>query len=327
MKIPEERIDTILNNLEGKKIVVVGDIMLDEYLWGIVDRISPEAPVPVVDLQRESFRLGGAANVAWNLAKLNIDVRLVGLVGDDYSARLLKDKLTMEGIPTDYLVTDTNRPTTRKSRIVAHSQQVVRIDRENRIPVTGKAEKTLIKSFFNACKDAQGIIISDYYKGVVTKNIIREIVNYGNSRDLYIGVDPKERHFNLFKGVSLISPNEKEASNIVGRKLVTDDDVIEAGWAIIKDLKPQALLITRGEKGMSLFKADGGFSHFPTVAKNVYDVTGAGDTVIASFSAMKIAGASYVEAAIIANQAAGIVVERVGTAAVTPQELREALKK
>jgi len=325
MEINTERIAEIFSNLKGKSITVVGDLMLDEYLWGDVERISPEAPVPVIDLSDCSFRLGGSANVAWNIKTLGVDVKLIGIIGDDYSSELIKENLGSQGISSDYLITDCSRHTTRKTRIIARNQQVARLDRENREPLSIEIENRILETFIQAADSSDGIIISDYGKGVVTENVVKGIVDYAGPKGKFIGVDPKEKHFDLFRNVSIITPNTKEAGNIVGKKLVTENNVIQAGWDILHRLNSKAVLITRGEKGMSLFQMDGSLYHFPTVAKKVYDVTGAGDTVISVFGGMVSAGANFVEASIISNYAAGLVVQKIGTASVTVEEIRKAL--
>lgn len=325
MEITEKRLDEILSRVSSSSIIVIGDIMLDEYLIGTVDRISPEAPVPVVDLQQQSFRLGGAANVAFNLSTLGVKVLLIGVIGDDTSGKILKNELIKKGISPDYIAIDKDRHTTRKTRVIAHNQQVVRIDRETRDPISEKIETMIIEIFKKTVNKVDGIIISDYFKGVITERVVKEIVEVGKAEGKFIGVDPKEKHFSYFRGVSIITPNQKEAGVIVGRKLVSDDDVFAAGIRILEVIQSNAVLITRGERGMTLFERDGSVTHFPAVAREVYDVTGAGDTVISVLTAAYVAGASLKEAALISNYAAGIVVGELGTAAVTREKLKEAI--
>jgi D-beta-D-heptose 7-phosphate kinase/D-beta-D-heptose 1-phosphate adenosyltransferase len=321
MLIAQERLRTIFDNVPNRAVVVVGDVMVDEYLWGLVERISPEAPVPVVDLQEQSFRLGGAANVAWNLVTFGVKTHLIGVVGDDTSAKVLRQELERKGISDAGLIVDKNRHTTRKTRVIAHSQQVVRIDRENREPVSPEIEDQILKIFRQVLDESDGVIISDYFKGVVTERVVKGIIQEARIKGKFIAVDPKERHFMYFRGVNVITPNQKEAGVIVGEKLTTDKAVYEAGWKILNMLEVESVLITRGEKGMTLFERNGEITHFPAVAKEVYDVTGAGDTVISVFTACAVSGATLKESALISNYAAGIVVGELGTAAVRRDEL------
>jgi len=321
MLIAQERLRTIFDNVPNRAVVVVGDVMVDEYLWGLVERISPEAPVPVVDLQEQSFRLGGAANVAWNLVTFGVKTHLIGVVGDDTSAKVLRQELERKGISDAGLIVDKNRHTTRKTRVIAHSQQVVRIDRENREPVSPEIEDQILKIFRQVLDESDGVIISDYFKGVVTERVVKGIIQEARIKGKFIAVDPKEKHFMYFRGVNVITPNQKEAGVIVGEKLTTDKAVYEAGWKIIDMLEVESVLITRGEKGMTLFERNGEITHFPAVAKEVYDVTGAGDTVISVFTACAVSGATLKESALISNYAAGIVVGELGTAAVRRDEL------
>jgi len=321
MLIAQERLRTIFDNVPNRAVVVVGDVMVDEYLWGLVERISPEAPVPVVDLQEQSFRLGGAANVAWNLVTFGVKTHLIGVVGDDTSAKVLRQELERKGISDAGLIVDKNRHTTRKTRVIAHSQQVVRIDRENREPVSPEIEDQILKIFRQVLDESDGVIISDYFKGVVTERVVKGIIQEARIKGKFIAVDPKEKHFMYFRGVNVITPNQKEAGVIVGEKLTTDKAVYEAGWKILNMLEVESVLITRGEKGMTLFERNGEITHFPAVAKEVYDVTGAGDTVISVFTACAVSGATLKESALISNYAAGIVVGELGTAAVRRDEL------
>ncbi|MGB9561711.1 MAG: bifunctional heptose 7-phosphate kinase/heptose 1-phosphate adenyltransferase, partial [bacterium] len=247
------------------------------------------------------------------------------VIGDDTSGQIFKNELVKKGISPEYLIVDKNRHTTRKTRVIAHNQQVVRIDRETRNPIDEKEELALLEMFDKLVDNVDGIIISDYFKGVITEKVAQGIVERGKKRGKFVSVDPKEKHFQYFKGVSIITPNQKEAGLIVGEKLVSDDDVYEAGKRILNMLGSGAVLIKRGEKGMTLFENSGTITNLPTVAREVYDVTGAGDTVIAVLTAASVAGANLKESALISNYAAGIIVGQLGTAAVTIDQLKEAI--
>ena len=301
-------------------VAVVGDLMLDRYFWGRVDRISPEAPVPVVNVERTGQRPGGAANVAWNLTALGCDSRLVSLLGRDLQGAETRKLLRKMKIPTGYIVSDGTRVTTEKIRILAHNQQVVRADFETGKEVSGKALGSLKTSIRKSVKGAGAVIVSDYGKGVVTMAVmdaLREIC--GDSVPIII--DPKVGHFPLYKGAWAITPNLNEAGAFYNLRISGDKQLEKVGCSLLKDLAAKAVLITRGEEGMSLFEKGKDSKHFPTRASEVYDVTGAGDTVISVLAAGLAAGASIYDSIELANAAAGIVVREIGTAAVTPEEL------
>jgi D-beta-D-heptose 7-phosphate kinase/D-beta-D-heptose 1-phosphate adenosyltransferase len=315
------RLREILEVMKTKKVMVIGDVMLDRYVWGVVSRISPEAPVPVVDIKDETVRLGGAANVANNIVSLGASCDLVGVVGDDGVGEEIKRAIEDRGIPAKGLVLDEARPTTTKTRVIAHNQQVVRTDREVRDEVDGKTRGTVTELAMTGVDGCDAIIISDYGKGVITKRLLEDLIPAARSAGRIISVDPKEGHFMNYKKVSLITPNHHEAGGALGMRIHDEETLLEAGWRIVDLLETDALLITRGEYGMSLFQKDKTYQHFPTVARHVYDVTGAGDTVISSFTLALSSRASMAEAAHIANHAAGIVIRDVGTATVTPESL------
>jgi rfaE bifunctional protein kinase chain/domain len=315
------RVREILASVGAKRVVVVGDVMVDRYLWGSVSRISPEAPVPVVDVARETSRLGGAANVASNVASLGAGCSICGVVGDDDEGARLARRLEDRGIAAVGLVRDGGRPTTVKTRIIAHNQQVVRADRETRDEVAGEVASKLRTAVGAALEGADAVVISDYGKGVVTKALLDYLIPKARSSGKIVSVDPKERQFKNYRGVSLITPNQYEAGGIVGRRITDEESLMAVGWEVFDMLSPEALLVTRGEDGMSLFEGGRKYKHFATVARQVYDVTGAGDTVIASFTLCLAAGATTSEAAQIANHAAGVVIREVGTATVGAQDL------
>ena len=324
-KIPKKRLEEILSGFASSRVMVLGDLMLDHFLWGTVTRISPEAPVPVVEVNDETIRLGGAGNVAHNIHTLGATPVLVGLVGDDQHGHTLIQAIGDEGVDTGGIVTDVDRSTTVKTRVVAHSQQVVRADREDTRELAGKAFQQILEKVEGHLHDVHAVIISDYGKGVITAKILSRILPLAKEKGKFVAVDPKESHFPLYRGVSLITPNQKEAGQAYGRPITDGTSLKEVGQGMLQRLELEALLITRGEEGMALFEGDGSLTHFPTLAREVYDVTGAGDTVVASFVVARPAGASLKEAALISNHAAGIAVAGVGTTAVTFRELAEDL--
>jgi rfaE bifunctional protein kinase chain/domain len=324
-KIPKKRLEEILPGFKTSRVMVLGDLMLDHFLWGTVTRISPEAPVPVVEVNDETIRLGGAGNVAHNIHTLGATPVLVGLVGDDQHGHTLVQAIGDEGIDTGGIVTDVGRSTTVKTRVVAHSQQVVRADREDAREVVGKAFQQILEKVEGQLNEVQAVIVSDYGKGVITAKILSRILPLVKEKGKFVAVDPKESHFPLYRGVSLITPNQKEASQAYGRPITDGASLEEVGRGMLQRLELEALLITRGEEGMTLFEGDGTLTHFPTLAREVYDVTGAGDTVVGSFVVARTAGASLKEAALISNHAAGIAGRGMGTTAVTFQELAEDL--
>jgi len=282
-KIPKKRLEEILSGFASSRVMVLGDLMLDHFLWGTVTRISPEAPVPVVEVNDETIRLGGAGNVAHNIHTLGATPVLVGLVGDDQHGHTLIQAIGDEGVDTGGIVTDVDRSTTVKTRVVAHSQQVVRADREDTRELAGKAFQQILEKVEGHLHDVHAVIISDYGKGVITAKILSRILPLAKEKGKFVAVDPKESHFPLYRGVSLITPNQKEAGQAYGRPITDGTSLKEVGQGMLQRLELEALLITRGEEGMALFEGDGSLTHFPTLAREVYDVTGAGDTVVASF--------------------------------------------
>jgi D-beta-D-heptose 7-phosphate kinase/D-beta-D-heptose 1-phosphate adenosyltransferase len=316
-------LSSIFNNFKKKKILVIGDIVLDRFIWGRVNRISPEAPVPVVEVTHENFLLGGAANVANNIVSLGGRVTVVGIIGKDNAGGILKRILDEKGI--DCCIFDDKRPTIVKTRVIAHNQQVVRFDREDNRKVTGKTFESLIDSIKKSIKEHDAVIISDYKKGMISSELVREVVKAARPKNKFVAVDPKTGHFHCYKNVSLITPNLIEASHGSGIEIRDEKSLIKAGNMLLKKLPCKAVLITRGEDGMSLFEK-GNVIHIPTVARHVYDVTGAGDTVIATFALSYAAGATMQQSASIANHAAGIVVGEVGTAVTTSTEIMKSIK-
>jgi len=317
----------IVAGFAGKRVLVVGDVMLDEYVWGRVNRISPEAPVPVVEVERLTHLAGGAANVARNLSSLGGKVCLVGLVGDDPQGQQLGRLFAESGVDASDLVVDPERPTTVKTRIMAQSQQVVRIDRERRGPVSADVARRALTLALDRLPDVDAVVLSDYAKGLVDATICAEIVRRARQRGTPVVVDPKGRDYSKYVGATAITPNKAEAALATNRDVSEDGALIEVGRELLRSLRCQAVLVTRGEEGLSLFQADGDVCHLPTFGRKVYDVTGAGDTVVGTFVLGLAAGASMVEAAYLANHAAGIVVGRIGAATVTSAELVAAAER
>ena len=332
--LSRKRVRQILGAAAQTRILVVGDVMLDQFIWGTVARISPEAPVPVVDFDRESIMPGGAANVARNLTSLRVATELHGVVGKDHSAGQLKELLTAHQIGCRGLVTSRSRPTSVKTRIVAHTQQVVRIDREARDGLDASLTRRLTAVLGEMLPRSAAVIVGDYGKGVVTQPLLEEIKALCRKRGLWLSLDPKPVHHLNLSGLSLITPNRKEAFELARlpdetrkQNPLEDANLMQTAERLLTELKPAVLLITLGELGMLLCQRGQPPFHIPTVAQEVFDVSGAGDTVIATFTLAVAAGASPIEAAILSNHAAGIVVGKVGTATVTPDELLASFKR
>ncbi len=323
----QKRLIGYINRFPSIRILVVGDIVLDHYIWGKVSRISPEAPVPVVNVTRENRLLGGATNVVHNIHDLGGSVSVCGVIGRDDAGSQVIQLLRAKGITTDGLVEDLDRPTTIKTRIIAHSQQVVRFDRESKDRI-GKDAHRMVLTYIKEriTQGLDGIILSDYCKGMVTSDLVRDIVPLARKKGIIVSVDPKVSHFGMYRGVTILTPNTNEAS--IGSKIdiENEDSLLRAGNLLLKRLKCAAVLITRGEQGMSLFEQGRRVIHIPTVAREVFDVTGAGDTVIGALTLAMASGATMADAARIANYAAGIVVGIVGTATVRPDELKRRIR-
>jgi D-glycero-beta-D-manno-heptose-7-phosphate kinase len=314
--IEEGKLESIFEGMRKKTIMVIGDLMLDHYIWGKVERISPEAPVPVVDVQEEKFKLGGAGNVANNLLSLGASVFMSGVKGSDTQGDVLLSILRELGVPSDHILTDSRKGTTVKTRIIAHTQQVARLDREDRTFITDELRHQLIASVRDAIDMVDAVIISDYAKGVVSRELIDELVGVKKRSGVLVCVDPKERNFSFYRNVDVITPNTKELSFGAGIKIESYDDIVAAARKVKSTLQCDTVLVTRGEHGMSLFDKYDEVVDIPAMARAVYDVTGAGDTVIACFTLALVSGATPREAAVIANTAAGLVVAEVGAASV-----------
>lgn len=321
-QLTQQRAAELVRGMNDRKIVVLGDVMLDEFVWGDVTRISPEAPVPVVDIRRDSVHLGGAANVLANIVALGAKACVIGVIGNDSAGERLRSNVKEASAlqHDDYLVIDQHRPSTTKTRIIAHNQLVVRADREKRTPVNGNVEAQLIENLKNALQDADAFVVSDYDKGVVTPRILEEILPVAYAR-IPVLIDPKIRNFANYKPASLITPNHHEALRLTNLEEDSDQGLHEAARAIRQRLGCDAVLVTRGDRGIMLLEGDNAPVFVATAAREVYDVTGAGDTVIATLAAALSAGATMLEAANLANHAAGIVVGKVGTATASADEL------
>jgi D-beta-D-heptose 7-phosphate kinase/D-beta-D-heptose 1-phosphate adenosyltransferase len=331
----------IIHNFKKANILVVGDLILDEYIWGNVERISPEAPVPVVWANKRTFTPGGAANVANNIRALDGHVSLVGVIGKDKNTDILLSELKKKKIATEGICIDPKRHTTVKTRIIAGHQQVVRVDWEHTDALSRELNQKIFKFIKANISDFDAVIIEDYGKGVINMHLVQEFIALARLQKKIITVDPKEEHFRYYQGVTSITPNRRELENAIRNlrikdttnrfkfntdKLFTDKDIDSAADEILKYLGLQSLLVTLGECGMRLFERNGHRTHIPTVAQEVFDVSGAGDTVIAAFSLALSCAATQLEAAHIANFAAGIVVGKLGTAVTSRQELLERIK-
>jgi rfaE bifunctional protein kinase chain/domain len=329
MPVGTERLDELLEKIPNARIMVVGDLMLDEYVRGVVDRVSPEAPIPVVNIinaPERDVRLGGAANVFNNLIALGArDVVLCGVVGDDLDGEFVHSWLRGKNLSTDGLIVDAGRPTTIKTRIIAHNQQVVRLDREERRPIAHQSREMLADVITGRLDCLDAIIFSDYEKGVITPELLETVLPRAAQQGVIIAVDPKFTNFRHFKNVSIVVPNRKEASGFVRYEILSAQDALAAARDILAGLNCDHVLIKLGEHGMRLVGADETDISIDTAAEQVYDVTGAGDTVISTLVLARAAGASWEEAARIANVAAGVVIHYIGTTVITRELLRRAI--
>jgi D-beta-D-heptose 7-phosphate kinase/D-beta-D-heptose 1-phosphate adenosyltransferase len=319
------KVEHILNQFTGKIVLILGDLMLDEFIWGKVRRISPEAPVPVVDVIEETYRLGGSGNVAANVHALDGKPISISIVGRDSAGDRVLNLMENSGIETSGIIRN-DRATTLKTRIIAHQQQVVRADREARQPVTSEVVAELAAVFLRQLPHAAAVIVSDYDKGVVNRALLTEILPQARSRSVPVFLDPKVHHADYYQPITMITPNQQEAELLTGLAISDELALEQAGRKLIERFDCEYALITRGEDGMSLFSSSRGAQtpisqHLPTFAREVFDVTGAGDTVIATLALAHTAGAAMDECAMLANHAAGIVVGKVGTATVSRSEL------
>ncbi|MDD5019202.1 MAG: D-glycero-beta-D-manno-heptose-7-phosphate kinase [Candidatus Omnitrophica bacterium] len=331
--LTKDKLGRILDGFSSSRIMVIGDLILDEFIWGKAERISPEAPVPVVWAQSQSFMPGGASNVANNLASLGAKVSLHGIVGEDKNGHILLDLLRRKDIACEGVIADPLRHTTVKTRIIAAHQQMVRLDWENTEILPKDKTEEIVAMVEGRIAAVDALVIEDYGKGLIGPYLLKRIISLAKKHKKIITVDPKVEHFSYYKGVTAMTPNEKEASAGAGITIKNDDDVDRIGWKLLKTLQCAGVLVTLGEKGMKLFSAKkgsvsaekSGFPiHIPTVAQEVFDVSGAGDTVISVFTLALSRGVPMEDAAKIANVAAGVVVGKVGVAVVTKEEIVEA---
>lgn len=320
-------LEKILKGFAKVNILVIGDIMMDRFIWGKVSRISPEAPVPVVLVEKETFLLGGAANVVNNIHSLGGKVSLCGVVGDDETGQKIINKLTEMGIGIHGIFLEQGRQTTVKTRIIAHQQQLVRIDRETTDHLSGSTFRNLSEFLKRNVEGFHGIILSDYGKGLLTRELIRSTIRRAREAKKFVLADPKLKNFFLYKGATVVTPNTAEASVASGIPIDDFSSLRKAGKILLKRLRCDVLVITRGEEGMAIFEPHQEPLLVPTVAKEVYDVTGAGDTVIGTMALALGAGARVIDAANLANFAAGIVVAKVGTATVHQEELMKVIRE
>ncbi len=320
----KDKLKEVISRFSQGKVLVVGDLILDEFVRGNVSRISPEAPIPIVEVVKESFMPGGAANVSNNVQSLGGKAFLSGVIGADRAGNILKEELSRQGIDTRGLIVDKGQPTTLKTRIIAHHQQVVRVDREKKGPLENSTLEKVITSCRELADEVSFIVIEDYGKGVVTRELIRVLKGL---REKTIIVDPGVGAFSPYESVDIITPNRYEAEVALGKKIDDEESLQEGGKTLLASLNCQAVLITLGEEGMCLFQREDEVAHIPTLAREVYDVSGAGDTVVATLSLALSVGASLKEAAYLANMAAGIVVGKAGTAMVLREELAKILNE
>lgn len=315
----------LIESFKKARVLIIGDFILDQFMWGKVDRISPEAPVPVVNVERDSFMPGGALNVANNIHTLGGKVYPCGVIGRDTPGRLLRKAIRREGIDTGGIVFDKSRPTSVKTRVIAHSQQVVRFDREKTHEVSSDDRRRIIQFVRSRINQTDVVVIEDYGKGVIHPALLKEIVKLAKDSHKPVLVDPKEKHFSYYEGVTAITPNRKEAYYAFNGGMDSSRTLEEVGWGLLRKIKCRSVLMTLGEDGMALFEKGEKITRIPTMAREVFDVSGAGDTVMAVLSLALAVGAKMKDASILANVAAGIVVGKLGTAIVTPAELRQAV--
>jgi rfaE bifunctional protein kinase chain/domain len=323
---PEILIQAI-QSFHNKRILVLGDMMLDRFIWGSVSRISPEAPVPVVEIKTESTCLGGAANVASNIHTLGGVPVPLGILGNDFEGSRLREEFRLIGSPVSGLIVDKSRPTSVKTRILAHHQQVCRTDREDHSPISPLLQSRITGKFKAALPFVDAVVVSDYAKGLISAPLLKQTLPLAKSAKKIVCIDPKMRRFSVYRPATVITPNTAEAEHASGITIEGTQDLVRAGRKILKESGIEHLLVTRGEEGMALFESDSRITYIPTVAQEVFDVTGAGDTVISTLALSLVSGLSILAAAVLSNIAAGIVVGKLGTGSVSPDELIAAIRK
>jgi rfaE bifunctional protein kinase chain/domain len=312
INISEKKLLQLKKNFKGKRIAVIGDMMLDIYYWGDVKRISPEAPVPVLEVENEFHRFGGAANVALNISSLGGIPESVGVIGCDSFGKVFKSLLSQQNISHSGIIEDDSRPTTAKTRVIADNQQIVRIDKESKEAINKNIQSKIFEYVKSEINNLDGIILQDYNKGVLTSSLIAQLIELANKNKLLITVDPKFNNFYEYKNVTVFKPNRKEAEDILGMKIKSDAEITFAGNTLLKKLNAKNILLTLGEGGIAVFEKGKPEKRMPTKARKVADVSGAGDTVISTLTMALAAGANIYEASYLANYAGGIVCEEVG---------------
>lgn len=315
VKVTKKRLKKILENAKNNRIAVIGDVMLDKYVYGTISRISPEAPVPVVEIEKTEYKLGGAANVANNIKALDAEPVLIGVIGNDYDSKYFLEVMKSLNLITNGIFKESGRPTTSKTRVIAHSQHVLRVDSEVKYDISEQTELKIYNFFKKNIKQFEAVIFQDYNKGVLKKELINKILNLSKKNNIPVYVDPKFQNFFEYKNVTVFKPNRKETADILAMKIDGDESVKTAGKILLEKLECEYLVLTRGEKGMMLFDKEKDKTvvlNIPTKARKVADVSGAGDTVIATLAVMLSGGANIKEAVSLANLAAGIVCEEVG---------------
>ncbi len=330
MNITEVKLRAIFRKSKGSKIAIIGDVMLDKYVYGTISRISPEAPVSVVDIDKTEIKLGGAANVANNIKALEAEPVLIGVIGNDYDSKHYIDVMRAQGLSTIGIIKDPKRPTTAKTRVIAHAQHVLRIDSEVKDDISAATRKKMLQFFKKNIKKFAAVILQDYNKGVLTKEMIYEVISVCKKNSKPVYVDPKFHNFFDYKDVTVFKPNRKETADILAMKIDGENSVKTAGRKLMEKLNCEYLVLTRGEKGMMLFDKEKNKTvilDIPTKARRVADVSGAGDTVISTIAVMLAGGASIIEAVMLANQAAGIVCEEVGIIPIYKQALIDSYKR
>jgi rfaE bifunctional protein kinase chain/domain len=324
LKIAPQKLRGIFTKSKNKKIAVVGDVMLDRYVYGYVNRISPEAPVQVVDTKATEHKLGGAANVANNIKSLEAEPVLIGIIGDDYDGDHFLETMKKQNLSVKGIFKDKTRPTTCKTRVIAHSQHIIRIDSEIKMDVMGRIAEDMFRFIKTNIKTFESVILQDYNKGVLPKEMINRIIKLCNANDKPVYVDPKFDNFFEYKDVTIFKPNRKEIQDALGIRIDGDDSAFDAGEKILNLLGSKWLVLTRGEKGMMLFDKEKGKTvvyNIPTRALKVADVSGAGDTVISTLAVTLAGGANIKEAIVLANHAAGLVCEEVGIVPIYKKDL------
>lgn len=321
IKLSEDRIKDLKEKFKGKRIAVIGDMMLDGYYWGDVKRVSPEAPVPVLEVEEEFFRFGGAANVALNISTLGGVPIPMGIIGYDNNGTVFNALLKEFNINSDGILIDESRPTTTKTRVIADNQHVVRIDKEDKTYLNEQMQQKLFNYFESTIDSLDGIILQDYNKGVLTEKLIEKIINLANQKNVLITVDPKFNNFFTYKNVTVFKPNRKEAEEKLGIKITSSKDVTYAGNNLMEKLNSKYLLLTLSEEGVAVFEKGKEEKRMPTKARKVADVSGAGDTVISTLTMALAAGTGILEASFLANYAGGIVCEEVGIVPIENEKL------